>query len=72
MVPMAALVGRKADVWGRKPLFLAAFAILPLRGFLYTLSDDRFWLVAVQTLDGVGAGLYGALFDDSDSRDRPF
>ncbi|VTZ28594.1 conserved membrane hypothetical protein [Methylocella tundrae] len=62
MVPMAALVGRKADSWGRKPLFLAAFAILPLRGFLYTLSDDRYWLVAVQTLDGVGAGLYGALF----------
>ena len=62
MVPMAALVGRKADSWGRKPLFLAAFAILPLRGFLYTLSDDRYWLVAVQLLDGVGAGLYGALF----------
>jgi len=62
MVPMAALVGRRADAWGRKPLFLAAFAILPLRGFLYTLSDDRYWLVAVQTLDGVGAGLYGALF----------
>ena len=34
----------------------------PLRGFLYTLSNDRYWLVAVQTLDGVGAGLYGALF----------
>src|SRR5271166_2095390 len=62
MVPMAALVGRTADSWGRKPLFLAAFAILPLRGFLYTLSDDRYWLVAVQLLDGVGAGLYGALF----------
>ncbi|PNG24839.1 MFS transporter [Methylocella silvestris] len=62
MTPMAALVGFKADVWGRKPLFLAAFAILPLRGFLYTLSDDPYWLVAVQTLDGVGAGLYGALF----------
>jgi MFS family permease len=27
MVPMAMLVGRKADVWGRKPLFLAGFAI---------------------------------------------
>ena len=29
---------------------------------LYTLSDDRPWLVAVQLLDGVGAGIYGALF----------
>jgi MFS family permease len=62
MVPMAILVGRKADIWGRKPLFLAGLAILSLRGFLYPLSDDRFWLFAVQSLDGVGAGLYGALF----------
>jgi MFS family permease len=35
---------------------------LPLRGCLYTLSDNQFWLVAVQLLDGVGAGLFGALF----------
>ena len=35
MVPMAMLVGRKADVWGCKPLFLAGFAILSLRSFLY-------------------------------------
>ena len=62
MVPMAALVGHKADIWGRKPLFLTGLAILSLRGFLYTLSDDRIWLFAVQSLDGVGAGLYGALF----------
>jgi hypothetical protein len=33
-----------------------------LRGFLYPLSDDRYWLLAVQPLDGVGAGHYGALF----------
>jgi MFS family permease len=62
MVPMAILVGRKADIWGRKSLFLAGLAILSLRGFLYPLSNDRFWLFAVQSLDGVGAGLYGALF----------
>ena len=62
MVPMAMLVGARADRWGRKPLFLAAIAILPLRGVLYTLSNDPYWLVAVQLLDGVGAGLFGALF----------
>jgi MFS family permease len=61
MLPMALLVGAKADAWGRKPIFLAAFAILPIRGVLYTLSDDRSWLVAVQLLDGVGAGIFGAL-----------
>jgi MFS family permease len=61
MVPMAMLVGARADRWGRKPLFLVAFLILPLRGCLYTLSDNQFWLLAVQTLDGIGAGLVGAL-----------
>ena len=34
--------------WGRKPLFLAGFAILPIRAALYTLSDNSFWLVGVQ------------------------
>jgi MFS family permease len=62
MVPMAMLVGARADRWGRKPLFLAGFLILPLRGCLYTLSDNPFWLLAVQTLDGVGAGIFGAIF----------
>ncbi|MGU9816003.1 MFS transporter [Pseudomonas sp. LF135] len=62
MVPMAWLVGIKADVWGRKPLLLAGFLILPLRGVLYTLSSDPYWLVAVQMLDGIGAGILGALF----------
>ena len=62
MVPMAMPVGARADKWGRKPLFLAAFLILPLRGCLYTLSDNQFWLVGVQMLDGVGAGIFGAIF----------
>ncbi|MBX8600870.1 MFS transporter [Pseudomonas cichorii] len=62
MIPAALLVGAKADLWGRKPLLLIGFLILPLRGALYTLSDDPYWLVAVQLLDGVGAGIFGALF----------
>jgi hypothetical protein len=62
MVPMAYLAGAKADSWGRKPIFLTAFAFLTARGFLYTLSDNPYWLVGVQVLDGVGAGIFGALF----------
>jgi MFS family permease len=61
MLPIALLVGSKADIWGRKPLFLAGFAILPLRAVLYTLSDDSAWLIGAQLLDGVGAGIFGAL-----------
>jgi MFS family permease len=62
MVPMALLVGAKSDALGRKPLFLLGFAALPIRGMLYTFWDDPSHLIAVQLLDGVGAGLFGALF----------
>jgi len=62
MIPMALMVGRKADDWGRKPLFLLGFAVLPLRGVLYTLTQDPYTLIAIQVLDGVGAGIFGALF----------
>jgi MFS family permease len=62
MVPMAMLVGAKADEWGHKRFFLAALLILPVRGALYTLSDNPAWLVGVQLLDGIGAGLFGAIF----------
>jgi len=61
MLPIALLVGRTADRLGRKPILLAGFAVLPIRAVLYTLSDDSAWLIAVQLLDGVGAGIFGAL-----------
>lgn len=62
MVATAALCGARADAWGRRPFFLAACAALVLRGALYTLSDAPAWTVAVQLLDGVGVGVFGALF----------
>jgi MFS family permease len=62
MVPVAIVVGRNADAWGRKPIFAVALAVLALRGALYPLSDNPYWLVGVQLLDGVGAGIFGALF----------
>jgi MFS family permease len=54
-------VGRTADAWGRKPILLIGFAILPVRAALYTLSDHATWLIGVQLLDGVGAGIFGAM-----------
>jgi MFS family permease len=62
MIPMAMLVGAKADVWGRKPFFVVALSVLVVRGVLYTFSDHAYWLVGVQLMDGVGAGIYGAVF----------
>lgn len=62
MIPMALLCGARADVWGRKVLFLGAFAILPIRGVLYTLWDNPYFLVAVQSLDGLANGIFGMIF----------
>ena len=61
MLPIAILVGRNANNWGRRPIFLIAFAVLPIRAAVYPLSDNAFWLIGVQLLDGIGAGIYSAL-----------
>jgi len=61
MLPIALMVGRTADRWGRKPLLLIGFGILPIRAVLYTFSNASAWLVGVQLLDGVGAGIWGAI-----------
>jgi predicted MFS family arabinose efflux permease len=61
MVPLGILVGQRASHSKRKPIFLLAFLVLPIRGVLYTLSDNPFFLVSVQLLDGVGAGIFGVM-----------
>ena len=42
-------------------MFLIGFAALPLRGALYTLSDNPYYLVGVQLLDGIGAAIFGVV-----------
>lgn len=54
-------VGEKARIWGRRPLLLAAFAALPLRGFLFAVVTNPMVLVAVQLLDGVTAAVFAVL-----------
>jgi MFS family permease len=61
MIPVAALVGRLTEVWGRKSIFLIGFTALPIRGVLFTLSDQPSFVISVQILDGVGAALFGVL-----------
>jgi MFS family permease len=58
---LASWTGRKAGSWGRKPLLLIAFGVLPIRGALYTLTANTLALVAIQILDGVGAGIFGVV-----------
>jgi MFS family permease len=54
-------VGDKARTWGRRPLLLAAFAALPLRGFLFAVVTNPVLLVVVQLLDGVTAAVFAVL-----------
>lgn len=60
MIPSANLAGRLTDT-GRKPIFLLGFAVLPIRGVLYTLSNNPYFLVSVQILDGIAGGIFGVL-----------
>ena len=59
MIPVALLTGWLCDRWGRKPVFAVGFVVLPLRIFLYSLTTNPGVLVALQALDGIGAGVYG-------------
>jgi len=58
---LASWSGRKAGVWGRKPLLLIAFGILPLRAVLYTLTANTALLVAIQVMDGIAAAIFGVV-----------
>lgn len=51
MIPMAAFAGKYADLWGRRPVFPIGLVALPIRGVLYSFSDEPWYLLAVQCLD---------------------
>jgi MFS family permease len=59
-IPMALLAAR-ANALGRRPLLIIAFAAIPLRSLLCASFDNPSWLLGVQLLDGVGAGMYDVL-----------
>lgn len=59
-IPMAFLVMR-ANLIGGKVLLVLAFAAVPLRGILFALVDDPYWIIGFQLLDGIGAGLFDVL-----------
>jgi MFS family permease len=61
MIPVAVLAGWACHRWGRKPVFAVGFVALPVRILLYSLTNDPWVLVALQALDGIGAGVYGVV-----------
>jgi MFS family permease len=54
-------VGRWAQRWGRRPVLLIGFMALPVRGVLFVVITDPYWLVAAQVLDGICAAVFGVL-----------
>jgi predicted MFS family arabinose efflux permease len=61
MIPVALAAGWLCDRCGRKVVFGIGFVVLPVRIFLYSLTQDPWMLIALQTLDGIGAGIYGVV-----------
>ena len=57
----ATWIGRAASRIGRKPLLLAGFGVLPLRGVLYTLTHFVPVLIGIQVLDGVANAIFGVV-----------
>lgn len=55
-------VGRKSVAWGRRPLLMAAFAAVALRGLMFVVVTDPYLVIAVQLLDGVSAAVLGVMF----------
>jgi MFS family permease len=55
------LVGRFAQSWGRRPLLLIAFAVLPLRAVCFAYIQEEYLFVAAQSLDGISAAIVGVL-----------
>jgi len=54
-------IGRRARIWGRRPLLLIGFAALPIRGILFASVSNPELLVVVQLLDGVTAAVLSVL-----------
>ncbi len=54
-------VGRKAQLWGRRPLLLLGFAALAIRGLLFSTVSDPYLLVAVQVFDGITAAVFSVM-----------
>ena len=58
---MAPWAGRRANIWGRRPLLLVGFAALPIRALVFAWTANPTILIAAQVLDGVSGTMLGVL-----------
>lgn len=58
---LSPLVGKLAQSWGRRPLLVIAFAVLPVRALCFGLIKDPHLYVLAQSLDGISGAVLGVL-----------
>src|SRR5262249_10842009 len=58
---LAPWIGYWSELWGRKPLLLAGFAVEAARAVLFTLVSDPLLMMAVQLFDGVSGAVITVL-----------
>jgi MFS family permease len=57
----APLIAKLAARIGRRPLLLAGFGVLPVRGVLYTMAHGVAPLIAIQIFDGIANAIFGVV-----------
>jgi MFS family permease len=58
---LAPWAGRTADSWGRRPLLLLGFCVVPIRSLFFMVTTDPMLLVIIQALDGISGATLGVL-----------
>jgi MFS family permease len=61
VVLFAPKLGKAAEHWGRRPLLLLGFAVLPVRAFLLATEPNAIPLIGIELLDGLGAAIMGVM-----------
>ena len=54
-------IGRRARIWGRRPLLLVGFTALVIRGALFASVPNPELVIVVQLLDGVSAAVFAVM-----------
>jgi hypothetical protein len=58
---LAPSASRAADRWGRRPLLLIGFGVVPLRSLAFAVVTDPAFLIPIQALDGITGATLGVL-----------
>jgi MFS family permease len=61
MVIVAFSLGFIINKIGRKPILLFAFIFLILRALLFSITENSYYLLIIQLLDGISAGIFGVV-----------